>query len=88
VAPTVAIDFASAQTVNGMDVFFADVGEAIPFRGASYDPGLDDLLAEWSWGDGTSGPSTPYPLPAAATTGRNSITDGQAHAFTQACIYP
>ena len=82
VAPTAAIDLASAQSVNGMDVFFAHVGEPIPFRGASYDPGLDDLPAEWSWGDGTSGASTPYPLPAAATTGPNDIADVQAHTFT------
>ncbi len=88
VAPTAAIDVSGAQVINGMDVFFADVDEAIPFQGASYDPGLDDLLAEWSWGDGTAGASTAYPLPAIATTGPNDITDGQPHAYAQACIYP
>ncbi|HSM05578.1 MAG TPA: hypothetical protein VK858_13250, partial [Longimicrobiales bacterium] len=88
VAPTAVIDVATAQEINGMGVFFADVGEAIAFQGASYDPGLDDLLAEWSWGDLTPGTSTAYPLPVAATVGPNDITDGQLHAFSQACIYP
>ena len=88
VAPTAVIDLASSQTINGMDVFFADVDEPISFQGDSYDPGLDDLVAAWSWGDGTSGASTPYALPAIATRGPNDITDGQSHAFTQACIYP
>ena len=38
---------------------------------AVLDPGLDDLLAEWSFGDGTPGASTAYPLPAIATRGSN-----------------
>ena len=88
VAPTATIGLAGAQVINGADVFFADVGEVIPFRAVSSDPGLDDLLAEWSFGDGTSGASTAYPLPAIATRGPNNLTDVKPHAYRQACIYP
>jgi hypothetical protein len=87
VAPTATINVAGAENINGVDVFFADVGEVIPFQGSSHDPGRDDLTLEWDFGDGAPSPdaSTSYPL--ADPTGPNDATEDQPHAFGEACGY-
>lgn len=87
VAPTATINVSGAEVINGADIFFADVGESVPFQGHSYDPGRDDLTLEWDFGD-ESGVSTSYPLPPAAATGPNDVTDDQPHTYVEACIYP
>lgn len=87
VAPTAAINVASASAINGVDTFFAGVGEDVTFQGTSYDPGRDDLTLTWDFGNGSPTPdvSTSYPL--AGATGPNDVTDTHSYAFAQACLY-
>jgi hypothetical protein len=85
VAPTATINVTGAEVINGADIFFAPVGESVPFQGLSHDPGRDDLTLDWDFGDG-SGVSTAYPL--AAATGPNDVTDNQPHTYAEVCLYP
>lgn len=86
VAPTAVIDPTSTMMINGVPTLLAETGVPKMVKGTSVDPGRDDLVATWDFGDGTPTPdiSTNYPLAAAA--GPNQITDMQSHTFDVACV--
>lgn len=94
VAPTAVLDRTGQTAINGTDVFFAHTGQELSFSGRSRDPGSDDLLAEWDFGDGSPGSSTPYLNEPPDADGSRSpsvnprdISDSAAHIYSQACRY-
>jgi hypothetical protein len=97
VAPTATIDKTGATDVNGTPVIFAHVGQSVPLKGRSTDPGSDDLTLRWNWDDGgpTIDASTlflnnpainPDPDPSPTINPRD-VTDNKSHAFGLACAY-
>lgn len=95
-APTVAIDESTATLINGVPTFIAHEGVPLTFNGNATDPGSDDLVVTWNWGDGPPVPdvSTTYlnappatdPDPSPSINPRN-VTDTTSHAFGEACFY-
>ena len=43
-----------------MPTIIGQAGQPVPFNGEITDPGSDDLVATWQWGDGTPDTVTPY----------------------------
>ncbi|HEX4905873.1 MAG TPA: hypothetical protein VFU93_10500 [Acidimicrobiales bacterium] len=94
VAPTLVIDRTSAQWIAaaGGATVATRTGEARTLEARSTDPGSDDLTFTWTWGDGTTSVgrhrngtgADPDPSP---TVGPRDVTDVQAHAWTDACLY-
>jgi hypothetical protein len=82
--------------INGKPTLIAHAGAPTDFRGRSTDPGSDDLILSWDWGDGPPepdvttiyyvNPPTPDPLPSPSIQPRD-VTDTKTHAFGQACWY-
>ena len=87
VAPTAVINVAGADLINGIDTFFADMGQSVLFQGSSYDPGRDDLMVEWDFGDGIPTPDKATPHPLMAPTGPNNVTEMQSQTWNGACLY-
>jgi hypothetical protein len=94
VAPTAEIDLSGTLLVNGVPTFLAHSGAPLDFSGRSTDPGSDDLLLNWDWGDGSPIVSTMYhvnpphpdPYPSPSIQPRD-VTDMQTHVFAGACLY-
>jgi hypothetical protein len=93
VDPTAEIDKSSAILINGVPTILATIGDSVDFAGRSTDPGSDDLLLVWDWGDGTSdatlylvNPPDPDPFPSPTIQPRD-VTDLISHTFTDACHY-
>jgi hypothetical protein len=53
VAPTANIELSAATLVNGIPTFFGHAWQPVGFTGYSTDPGRDDLVLHWNWGDGS-----------------------------------
>jgi FtsP/CotA-like multicopper oxidase with cupredoxin domain len=88
------IDETGTVLVNGVPTFFADVGQSIPFTARITDPGSDDLITTWVWGDGSAddvqtsyanGVSTD-PDPSTDVNPRD-INHAASHTFSGACFY-
>ena len=95
VNPTAEIDESGATVINGIPTIIGHAGQPVTFNGRMQDPGSDDLLATWHWGDGTPDTATPYlndpsfnpdPDPSATINPRD-VTDTQDHTFGDACFY-
>jgi hypothetical protein len=94
VDPTAEIDESGAVLVNGVPTFIAHAGESLDFSGRSTDPGSDDLLLSWDWGNGSPTVSTMYlvnppnpdPFPSPSIQPRD-VTDMQANTYANACLY-
>jgi hypothetical protein len=96
VDPTAAIDETSAVQFGGGKAFLASIGEPVPFKGRSTDPGSDDLLVSWDW-DTTlpavdeqrpylAGPPSPDGDPS-PQVGARDVTDETSHTFAEACLW-
>lgn len=79
VAPTAVIDRTGTIVINGVQTF---LGQPAAFTGTARDPGRDDLLVSWSWGDGDPAPdvSTSYPVP-------HQVSETRSHDFSGTCMY-
>jgi hypothetical protein len=96
VDPTASIDESSATLVNGIPTFIAHAGGPLAFSARSQDPGSDDLLLSWDWGNGPPAPDVtttylvnppnPDPDPSPTIQPRD-VTDTQTHSFGDACLY-
>jgi len=76
VTPTAVIDRTGTIVINGVQAF---LGQPASFTGMATDPGRDDLLVSWNWGDGTV-ESTTYPVP-------HEVTETRSHVFSETCMY-
>ena len=47
------IDLSAATLINGIPTFFARAGMPIDFTGYTNNPGNEDLVLRWDWGDGS-----------------------------------
>jgi FtsP/CotA-like multicopper oxidase with cupredoxin domain len=82
--------------VNGVPTFFVDASQAQAFMARITDPGSDDLITSWDWGDGAPSPDetqtsyangiSPDPDPSPDVNPRD-INHNTAHAFADACFY-
>jgi hypothetical protein len=92
-SPTAAIDLSGAVSVNGTPTIIAHAGQSVPFSGRSTDPGSDDLMLTWAWGDGTSSSTTSLVNPPATdpaispSVQPRDVTSPQSHTFGAACAY-
>ena len=96
VNPTAEIDGTNMVLINGVSIFLARADEPLDFSGHSYDPGSDDLLLNWDWGDGPPSPDVttvylvnppdPDPFPSPSVQPRD-VTDMQTHILSDACRY-
>lgn len=93
VAPAPEIDTGNATDVNGAATLFGRVGELLTAGGNVTDPGSDDLLLTWVWGDGDAtstnylvNPPSADPLPSPSLQPRN-VDDTKSHPYTDACFY-
>jgi len=88
------IDLSAATLINGIPTFFAHAGMPIDFTGYSNNPGNDDLVLRWDWGDGSpvneimylSNPPNPDLLPSLSVQPRD-VTDPQTHTFALPNLY-
>lgn len=94
VVPTAEIDTTLATAVNGTPTIVASMGDVVPVNARSQDPGSDDLLLRWIWGDGspdaarTSRVNSPAADPTPSPTVQpRDVLDPQAHTFGAACMY-
>ena len=97
VDPTAEIDLSGATDVNGVPTFLANAGDPVNFSGRSTDPGSDDLIPSWNWGDGSAETTTTYLVDPPATDSpfppgspeviARDVTDDQIHTFGDACVY-
>lgn len=95
VDPTAEIDVSGAIDINGKPTIIGQAGQPVTFNGDMTDPGSDDLVATWIWGDGTPNTVTTYlndpnfnpdPDPSPTINPRD-VTDTQDHTFGDACLY-
>jgi hypothetical protein len=76
--------------VNGTVI--AHAGDLLQFRGLSFDPGSDDRLTRWDFGDGTVVASTSFnngaspDPPLSPEVNPRTVVDLKDHAYT-ACLY-
>ena len=95
VDPDGNIDETGTVLVNGVPTFFGDPGVPMPFKAHITDPGSDDLVTSWDWGDGAPSPDetqtsfangvSPDPDPSPDVNPR-SIDHNTSHAFADACL--
>jgi photosystem II stability/assembly factor-like uncharacterized protein len=95
VDPTAEIDLSGSIDINGKPTIIGQAGQPVTFNGDMTDPGSDDLVATWIWGDGTPNTVTTYlndpnfdpdPDPSPTINPRD-VTDTQDHTFGDACLY-
>lgn len=91
--PTATIDKSGEQTYDGVSATVLPAGEDLTIGVTATDPGSDDLLFEWLWGDGGSdtqtslvNPPLPDPPKSPSVQERN-VTLNATHAYTDACLY-
>lgn len=94
VAPSANIDSSASTLINGIPTFFTHAGMPIDFTGHSTDPGSDDLVLRWDWGDGSPiseivylvNPPDPDLFPSPSIQPRD-VMDPQTHTFALAYLY-
>ena len=93
VNPTAAIDSAGAFYPQGQRTFIVRQGVPRTFAARTTDVGSDDLVATWTWRDGST-TQTPYPLLSTATdpdpspqVGPRDLVDTHSHTWTNPCLY-
>jgi PKD domain/Subtilase family len=96
VPPTAVIDPTGAVIINGVVTFIGNAGGPFNFAGNSKDPGSDDLVLTWDWGDGPPAPDVsrtslvnppladPFPSPSVQP---RDVNDVRSHTFGDACLY-
>lgn len=91
--PTVAIDSSAGTTFDGVRTLVGVQNTAIPFKGSAIDPGSDDLVTTWAFGDGLTSVATSLVNPPATdpklspSIQPRSITADADHAYAKACLY-
>jgi hypothetical protein len=93
VAPDPQIDDAGATDINGVPTFIVAAGELLAMSAQVTDPGSDDLLLSWDWGDGSTEQAAYLldapnldPFPSPNVSPRN-VGDEQSHSWAEACLY-
>ncbi len=92
VDPTVEIDTSDARDHDATPTFVTGVDEQLELAAQVTDPGSDDLLLTWDWGDGSDTEATylndpdvgddPFPSP---DVNPRDVTDEQVHAWGESC---
>lgn len=77
-----------APTLNPLGTYDVDENQAISFEGVASDPGSDDLIFTWDWGDGTSTTNiyynngvSPDPYPSPSGVYPFLVTDSVSHVY-------
>lgn len=91
VDPTAEITAPPTTSWNGQDIVFGTAGTPVPFEARGTDPGSDDLLFDWDYGDGATAshtslvaPPDPDADPSPSIAPRD-VTDAAAHTYAIAC---
>jgi hypothetical protein len=94
VDPTAVIDTSGTVSVNGIPTVIAHAGANVDFGVRVTDPGSDDLIVTWDWGDGTPpdseisrvNPPANDP-PSSPSIQPRDISAASDHAFAKPCVY-
>ena len=92
--PAASITLTGAVTVNGVPTLISRPGRSLSFQARATDPGSDDLLLTWDWGDGRPAsvmnslvnPPGADALPSPSIQPRD-VNFAASHAFGSACAY-
>lgn len=93
VNPTAAIDLTGAFYPQGARTFIVQAGVPLHVSARTTDPGSDDLVATWTWQDGST-TQTAYPLTQSGAdphpspqVGPRDLVDDHSHTWANACLY-
>lgn len=81
-----------AHIVPG-SILIAHAGAPVNFRGTSFDPGSDDRITSWDFGDGTIVSSTSYDNGSSADPPQSpdihprTVVDDKVHVYDHACLF-
>lgn len=93
VDPAASIDTAGEQVYDGVSAFVLEAGEGVTVPVNATDPGSDDLLFSWLWGDGLIDSETSLVNPPLADLAKSpsvqprDVTLDATHAYVDACLY-
>jgi photosystem II stability/assembly factor-like uncharacterized protein len=79
--------------INPAGLVIAHAGDAVHFRGTSFDPGSDDRITKWDFGDGTVVSSTSFDNgvspdpPLSPDVHPRTVVDQKVHTYSKACLY-
>jgi hypothetical protein len=82
----------NAHIVPG-DLVIAHAGDPVDFRGTSFDPGSDDRITRWDFGDGTIVSSTSFDNgtspdpPQSPGVHPRTVVDEKVHIYGSPCLY-
>jgi len=94
ISPDATMDKSGTVLVNGVPTFLVHANQAIVFKGQVTDPGSDDLITAWDWGDGPPSPDewqTSLVNPPGADPPNSpsiqprNVTHQTSHTFTSVC---
>jgi hypothetical protein len=91
--PTAAIESTGAVFPQGVRTFITRAGVSTEFKARTTDRGSDDLLATWTWQDGSTtqtmwfaAPPSADPHPSPQVDARD-LVDDHFHTWANACLY-
>ncbi|MQA59915.1 MAG: hypothetical protein GEU86_00135 [Actinophytocola sp.] len=93
VDPTATIDKSGEQVYDGVSANVLEAGEDLTLPVNATDPGSDDLIFTWLWGDGTSDTETSLVNPPLTDPAKSpsvqprDVTLEATHAYVDACLY-
>ncbi len=91
VAPTAEITGPPTTSWNGQDIVFGTAGDPVAFEARGTDPGSDDLVFAWDYGDGATASHTSLVNPPAVdgdpspSIQPRDVTDAAPHTYAIAC---